>query len=235
MSGLTVVLVHGAGHTAEVWSEVQAAMSSPTIAVDLPGRRSRPADITRVTVEQAADAVAADVRDAVEGDVVLVAHSVAGTVLPSVAARLGARVRHLVFVAGVTAPEGELPLEQFLPGQTAVVAGRLDELRREHQGASLEAMDVKTASSIDSLNLSSQPMTWAGVPASLGRTFVRCLRDPIQPRDMQARFAASCGAGAIIDIDAGHTAAIDEPVALAAILDDIASRVAAAPATAPGG
>lgn len=230
-----MVLVHGAGHTAGVWADVRAAMSSPTFAVDLPGRGSRPAPITTITIEQAADSVAADVRAAVEGDVVLVAHSVAGTVLPSVAARLGDRVRHLVFVAGVTAPEGELPLEQFLPGQAEVVAARLVELRREHGDATLEAMDVKTASSIDSLNLSMQPMTWAGVAAALGRTFVRCLRDPIQPRDMQARFAASCGAGEVVDIDAGHTPAIDAPATLAAILDDVVARVEAAPATAPGG
>lgn len=235
MSVLTVVLVHGAGHTAGVWADVRAAMVSPTFVVDLPGRGARPAPIATVTIAQAADSVAADVQDAVEGDVVLVAHSVAGTVLPSVAALLGDRVRHMVFVAGVTAPEGELPLEQFMPGQTEVVAARLRELRHEHGGAPLEAMDVKTASSIDSLNLSSQPMAWAGVPASLGRTFVRCLRDPIQPRDMQARFAASCGAGEVVDIDAGHTPAIDAPAALAAILDHVLARVDAAAASAPGG
>jgi len=157
-------------------------------------------------------------------------------VLPSVAARLGAQVQHLVFVAGVTAAEEELPLEQFLPpGQAEVVAARLAELRREHRGATLESIDLKTGSTVDSLNLSSQPMVWADVPASLGRTFIRCLRDPIQPREMQARFAASCGAGAGDVIEAGHPPAIDEPAALAAVLDGIVSRVAAASATAPGG
>lgn len=225
MSGPTVVLVHGAGHTSAVWQETQAALSHPSLAVDLPGRGTRPAELATVTVEQAADAVAADVVAGVDGDVVLVGHSVAGTVLPSVAARLGGRVRHLVFVAGVTAPEGTLPLEEFLPGQTDAVAQRLADLRRDHAGGTLESMDVKTASTIDSLNLSSQPMSWAGLPASIGRTFVRCLRDPIQPRAMQARFAESCGAGEIVDVDSGHTPALEAPVALALALDRILARV----------
>src|SRR5881227_3186067 len=80
---VTAVLVHGAGHTSAVWRRTQTAMRSPSLAVDLPGRGARPADITRVTVEQAADSVGADIRAMVEGDLTLVGHSVAGTVLPS--------------------------------------------------------------------------------------------------------------------------------------------------------
>lgn len=128
----TAVLVHGAGHDSTVWDGVRAALSHPSVAVDLPGRRSRPADITRVTVASAAASVAAD---APGGDVVLVGHSVAGTVLPSVAALLGDRVRHLVFVAGITGPDGEPPMELFLPGQAGAVAERLSAWRVEHGAA----------------------------------------------------------------------------------------------------
>ena len=65
-------------------------------------------------------------------------------------------------------------------------------------------------------------MSWKGVPPTLERTFVRCLRDAIQPRAMQAQLAANCGASTVIDIDSGHTPAIGAPVELAAILDRIA-------------
>jgi pimeloyl-ACP methyl ester carboxylesterase len=228
---ITTVLVHGAGHTSAVWAATRAASVGPTLAVDLPGRGVHPADLTRVTVDEAADAVAGDVGAAVEGDVVLVGHSVAGTVLPSVAGRLGDRVRALVFVAGISAPEGRPPVELFLPGQAEHVATRLAELRAEHGGRSLEALDVKTASSIDSLNLCSQPMRWAGIPDSLPRTFVRCLRDPIQSRDLQDRFIASCGADDVVDIDTGHTPAVEDPSALASVLEAIVTAIERA---APG-
>ena len=218
---VTAVLVHGAVHDASVWRETEALLRHDSLAVDLPGRGRRPGDITTVRVGDAAASVAADVRAEVEGDVVLVGHSVAGTVLPSAAALLGERARRLVFVAGITAPEGVLPLEVFLPGRAAVVAARLEELRGRHGGSTLEALDAKAAAAIDSLNLSSQPMAWAGVPASLPRTFVRCLRYPIQPRELQARFIESCGAGAVLDIDSGHTPALDAPAELASLLDGI--------------
>jgi hypothetical protein len=51
---------------------------------------------------------------------------------------------------------------------------------------------------------------------------VRCLRDPIQSRELQARLVENCGASAVVDLDAGHTPAIDAPEALATVLDEIA-------------
>jgi pimeloyl-ACP methyl ester carboxylesterase len=234
MRGVTAVLVHGAGHTSVVWREAQAALSHPSFAVDLPGRGARPADITTITVDEAADSIAADVDANVDGDVVLVGHSVAGTVLPAVTARLGPRVRHLVFVAGITAPEGELPVDVFLPGQADAIAARLAELRERYGEHTLESIDVKAASSIDSLNFCSQPMTWAGVPGSLPRTFIRCLRDPIQSRAVQNRFIVNCGASQVIDIDTGHTPALDAPVLLASLLDPIIETLRVAGTSASG-
>src|SRR5205823_2602382 len=128
-SDVTAVLVHGAGHSSLVWAETRAALSHPSFAVDLPGRGTRPADITTVTIDEAADAAVADIRGAVDGDLVLVGHSVGGTVLPAVTATLGSRVRHLVFVAGITAPDGQLPLDVFMPGRADAVAVHLKELR----------------------------------------------------------------------------------------------------------
>jgi pimeloyl-ACP methyl ester carboxylesterase len=220
-AALTAVLVHGAGHTSAVWRRTQEVLRSPSIAVDLPGRGARPADITRVTVEEAADSVAADIRAAVAGDLVLVGHSVAGTVLPSVAGRLDGRVRHLVFIAGITAPEGRLPMESFLGGQEQRVARRMATFREEHDGATVEDLDLRTSSAIDSLNFASQPMTWAGLTSEVRRTFVRCLRDPIQSRTLQDRLIALCGATEVFDIDSGHTPAEDAPEALARLLDAI--------------
>jgi pimeloyl-ACP methyl ester carboxylesterase len=226
----TVVLVHGAGHTAAIWDETRAAMSVPSVAVDLPGRGRRPADITAVTVAEAAAAVGADVDAAVVGQVVLVGHSVAGIILPSVAALLGDRVRHLVFVAGLNAPEGERASDVFMPGQADVLAQHLAGLRLEFAGRRLEDLDIKTASSIDSLNFSDQPMRWHGLRASLPRTWIGCRRDPIQPPALQDRLTALCGAQVRLDLDSGHTPAVDAPAELAVLLDAIAAP--AAPAAA---
>lgn len=200
-------------------------MRWPSVAVDLPGRATRPADITRVTIAQAADSVAVDIRAAIDGDLVLVGHSVAGTVLPSVAARLDGRVRHLVFIAGITGAQGRLPMEAFLGGQEDRVARRMASFRREHEGATLEDLDVRTSSAIDSLNFASQPMTWAGITSTVGRTFIRCSDDPIQTRALQDELIANCGATEVFDIDSGHTPAEDAPEILAGLLDRVLAAV----------
>lgn len=76
------------------------------------------------------DAVAADVMGSVDdSDVVLVGHSVAGTVLPSIAARLGHRVIRLVFIAGITAHRGRGPHDR----QAVAASGHGGRCRRRHR------------------------------------------------------------------------------------------------------
>jgi pimeloyl-ACP methyl ester carboxylesterase len=234
-TGPTLVLIHGAGLTAAVWDEVRANLAHPSVAVDVPGRRDRHADITRVTIDEVADSVVADVDAVTGGPVVMVGHSTGGIVVPAVAARLGARVGHLVFVAGLCARDGERVVDTVIPGQSARVLEQLAAIRREHRGAMLApeppgsapTVTVAEAGSIESYNFMTQTMSWKGVPPAAGRTWVRCLRDKIQPRDLQAKLAANCGASEVVDIESGHTPQRAAPVELAAVLDRIATRVAA--------
>jgi pimeloyl-ACP methyl ester carboxylesterase len=240
-SGATVVLVHGAGHTAPVWEQVQAVLAHRSLAVDLPGRADRVAGIADVGVDDAVASVAADVDAACPRvPVVLVGHSAGGVVLPGVAARLGARVGHLVFVAGLCAPHGQAVIDTVRPDAASGFSARLDELRAEFAGCMLDpdppvvgmrAIDETTARGIDSLNYMQQIVSWDGVPATTPRTFVRCLRDRIQPRALQSKLVANCGASEVVDIDCGHTPALAAPAELAAVVDRIAERTATSAAT----
>jgi pimeloyl-ACP methyl ester carboxylesterase len=228
------VLVHGAGHTSLVWERVQDHLDHASLAIDLPGRRDRPADITRLTIDAAASSAAHDVADITDGTgLVLVGHSAGGIVLPSLAARLNGRVEQLVFVAGLSARHGEAVVDTVRPDARAAMASRLDEMREQYaghmlgtdlvDGSSPTIDDVMVAMGIESLNLMGQPVSWDGVAPTVRRTFVRCLRDRIQPRPLQAQLIANCDASAVVDLDSGHTPAIDAPERLAAALDGIAS------------
>jgi pimeloyl-ACP methyl ester carboxylesterase len=229
----TLVLVHGAGHTSLVWRAVQDHLLHPSLAVDLPGRRNRPGDLTRLTIAEAVESAAADL-DQTEGRVILVGHSCGGVTLPALAARLNGRVNHLVFVAGLCARHGAAVVDSVRPDGRAAIEARLADMRDRYGNHTFQldrldpdgrgTDDVKLAMSIESYNFMLQTVSWEGVPASLGRTFVRCLRDQIQSPELQAQLIANCDASAVIDIDAGHTPAIDNPVALAAVLDHIAER-----------
>jgi pimeloyl-ACP methyl ester carboxylesterase len=240
--GPTIVLVHGAGHTADVWQEVQARLRHASVAVDLPGRRDRVAGIADVTVEDAAMSVAADAAATSAGPLVLVGHSAGGVVLPGVAARLGDRVDHLVFVAGLCAPDGERVVTTVRPDAVDELAARLAQVREEHRGAMLDpdpaiigvtSISAQAAMSIDSLNYMSQTVSWRGVRAGTGRTFVRCLRDRIQSRALQAKLVDNCGATSVIDLDCGHTPARAAPAELAALLDHVAQGVTSARSADP--
>ena len=231
--GPTIVLVHGSGHTARVWAPVQAHLTHASLAVDLPGRADRVADIGDVTLDAAAASLAAAVHETVNGLVVLVGHSAGGIVLPALTAGLGVRVEHLVFVAGLAAAHGHAVIETVRPDVADELGDRLEALREEFAGCMLEpapgvdgmrVIDAKTAAPLDSLNYMAQTVSWSGVPAALPRTFVRCTRDRIQPRALQAALIENCGATTIVDLESGHTPALAVPEELAAILDRIAAR-----------
>ena len=239
-SDVTVVLVHGAGHTARVWAKVQAALGHRSLAVDLPGRADRVAGIAAVGIDDAVASIAADVESATTGPLVLVGHSAGGVVLPGVAARLGTRVGHLVFVAGLCAPHGQAVITTVRPDAAADFTARLDALRAEFADCMLDpdppvvgmrAIDEKAAMGIDSLNYMQHTVSWDGVPDTTPRTFVRCLRDRIQPRALQAKLAANCGARSVVEIDCGHTPALAAPGELAGVVDHIVASTATSAAT----
>lgn len=240
----TIVLVHGSGDTARVWRHVRRHLAHPSVAVDLLGRGRRPYDLTQVTIDDAARVAAADVRAESDGPWIVVAHSAGALVAPQLVARLTAQDRsavgHLVMVAGVVAAEGGQAVDLVQPGRRAELEARrgplLERYRRhtyvsptddapvEHVEGGLQVLrDPLVAQSIESLNLLFQPVSWASVPDGLRRTWVRCLRDPLQPRDVQQQLAIASGASEVLDIDAGHTPARDAPDVLAAMLDQIAA------------
>lgn len=244
----TSVLVHGSGHTARIWDGVVAALRGPALAVDLPGRRRRPADLTEGTIEASSQAAAEDVLAAGADRVILVGHSSGGLVLPSLAARLGPRVCHLVFVAGLIARDGHSVSEIIAPDDPDSMLATRDELCLRYSGTTFGGLtdgeapidtdlrvteDVRTVGSIESLTLMYQPVSWQGVSPSLPRSFVRCLADPIQPRDMQARLIECAGADEVFDVDADHTPAVSRPDELAAIVNQVAARSAVSDPSGP--
>ena len=95
---LSFLLVHGAAHGAWCWERLMPLLEQPAVAIDLPGRGNSPADLGALTTDDWADAVTKSI-DAIEGDVVLVGHSLAGITMPRVADRVSARLAHLVWVA----------------------------------------------------------------------------------------------------------------------------------------
>jgi pimeloyl-ACP methyl ester carboxylesterase len=235
----TLVLVHGAGDSADVWRGVQDRLATPSCALDVLGRGAHPYDLSLVTPDAAAGQAVRDIEAVSQGPVVLVAHSIGGALSPGIIAGLGSRVRHLVHIAAVAAADGLLPLavasEVFADG----LLSEADSLRAEVRNASYAEdgdvlpgdlrplTDPTVLARVDALNLGCVATSWSGVDPDLPRTFVQPLRDRLYPPPAQERLAAAMGADEVVAIECGHNVARSAPVQLAAILDAIALRYTA--------
>lgn len=110
------VLVHGGGSTARFWDRLLPLLDRPALAVDLPGRAGKPADLATLSVDQEVASVVADVEAAdIEPPYVLVVHSSGGLVVPEVLVALGDRVEHVVLNAASIPPEGGCGLDCMQP------------------------------------------------------------------------------------------------------------------------
>ena len=115
-----LVLVHGNGHAADCWDltvdEIRRLAPGLTVlAVDLPGRRSKPGDVRTLNIADFVDSVVIDIEDAGLDDVVIVGHSMAGVTVPGVVTKLGvSRVREMIFAAACVPREGAAMVDVIL-------------------------------------------------------------------------------------------------------------------------
>lgn len=236
------VLVHGAWHGGWCWQRVQrllAAAGHEAHAPTLTGLGERAHLMSPAITLETHIADVVGLLEAQElSEVVLAVHSYAGMIGTAIADRMGARLRHLVYVDAVVPQPGEswsaahspairasrLAAAQASPDHSLPVpdpalyglAGTdLDWVRRRltpHPGHTYSA------------SLDFEPRRVAQVP----RTFINCMQpraaniDPIRPRVVDPQFwgGAWQGGGGIrvIELATGHDPMISEPADLAQVL-----------------
>jgi pimeloyl-ACP methyl ester carboxylesterase len=238
MTTATIVLVHGGSATSLMWDPMLPHLRAPAIAVDLPGRRYRPADLGRIGRRDWEQSVIDDVTALDCDRVVLVGHSSGGYVIPGVSAGLpDGMVSHLVFVAATCPVEGDRPVDALtekLRTLTEPSEGFMREralgrtLRALRDGeppieTNLEVIELEARMGVEAPSQLFQPMTWVGVP-DVPRTYVRAMRDRVIPPDHSAVMATNAKATRVIDLDAEHDVAATAPIELARLLDNIAHQ-----------
>jgi len=242
---MTYLLVHGGGTTAAYWDRLLPFLDRPHLAVDLPGRAAKPADLATLTVEDEVASVVADVEAACpDGQIVVVAHSSGGLVVPGVVAALGGRVAHVVLNAALVPTEGGCGLEgmQTRHREGLVLAlerAREDgivitipappadpeSLRRTYGGDPLDddslafVLDPRRCVT-DTVNHYLQPVHWSRV-AGVAVTYVVNERDRPIPvalqEEMIGRLPRDPPPG-VVRLDGGHVPAVTDPEAFAAVL-----------------
>ena len=110
-----VLLVHGGSHGAWCWADVQRYLRNKGVdstAFDLPGSGE---DRTSRSDLDLDDYIAACIGhiDAIDQDVILVGHSLAGLTFPGVIAQRSARIAHAVFIAALVTSRGERGIDSI--------------------------------------------------------------------------------------------------------------------------
>ena len=213
------------------------------MAVDLPGRAGRPADLATLSVDDEVTSVVTDIESgAGEGPIVLVAHSSGGLVVPGVVAALGGRVRSIVLNAALVPAEGGCGIDCMKErhrdglvlalsaaeqdGRTITLPGSPadpESLRHAYGGDPLD--DEALAFVADPLRCVEdtvhhyfQPVHWStvmGVPT----TYVLNERDrPVPPAAQEEMAARLPAPTTVIRVDSGHLLPVTSPETFAEVV-----------------
>jgi pimeloyl-ACP methyl ester carboxylesterase len=244
MGEVAFVLIHGGAMSSRYWDLLLPHLRHAALAVDLPGRAGKPADLMELTVDDCVESVVHDVRSAGLDDVVMVAHSSGGLFVPGVTAALAPRVRHIVLSAATVPPEGGTALDAMKASHRDRVIAGMEAARRD--GWVLRTPGPEPAEKVreayggdplpdelieylsdpvrcvrDSMNFYFQPVHWSAI-GDVPVTYVKHLRDRPSPPALQDEQIARLGAPHVVEIDSGHIPAVTHPGEFAAILDDVA-------------
>jgi pimeloyl-ACP methyl ester carboxylesterase len=221
-----VVLVHGTNHCAASWDAVIVHIVAPAIAVELPGRGSRPAPIEGVTLDDCVQEVVASIEQAGFERPALVGHSLGAMTVTETAFRHPERVDRLIYVGGAVPAPGETASfavsgADMPPGSVMASEERLrtyygndmsDEQWREYW----KGLVPDSAAPLNS--------RLTGYPSGIPITYVSMTHDVGVPPALAKQMIANLGADADVDhrvLSAGHIAMVTKPRELAAIINDV--------------
>jgi pimeloyl-ACP methyl ester carboxylesterase len=235
-----LVLVHGGAHAADCWDLTLAELARQApelrvLAVDLPGRAGKPANLATVTISDWVNSAVADIEDAGLGDVVVGGHSMAGLTVPGIVAKLGAaRVREMILLTAFVPPQGTSVVDT-LRGPLAPVArsaGRIERksfpmptalaryafcngMTREQRRLTLSRLCMESPNVIFELADRSD------LPDDVPRTWIMTLRDrALSVRQQLTAIESLGGVDTMICMDGCHDVMFSEPELLANILAD---------------
>ena len=215
-----LMLVHGAWHGSWCGSALQAELTDRGLdsrAIDLPsaGRSGRPPAGLREDVEALTDALVA-----VDGPVMVVAHSYGGIPATEAAVRAG-NVAHLVYAAAF----------RLAAGQSLRSASGMSDVDTEYLPVPEQARrlffndipDEQAAQFVSRLvpqsSRSFSDALGSGAEAIPSASYVICQNDQVLPVALQERFADGI---ATTSMATGHSPFLADPAGLATLLDSAA-------------
>jgi pimeloyl-ACP methyl ester carboxylesterase len=224
MSADGIILVHGGMHTASCWAHVEPLLKLPVRAVDLPGRGSRPAELSKVSLDDCVAAVLDEADSAGFAEFALVAHSLGGVTITETAYRHGERITHLVYVGAIVPPAGSsaatVMIGQDVSQEVPFVVS--EEFAKSAFGNDLseEQWAVHAASLVpDAPGIMNGVIS--GLPSGIPVTYVNMSDDVPVPPALAEQMVANLGSDVErVTLQAGHTVMVSQPKALADVINE---------------
>ncbi len=232
--------------TARFWDRIVPLLDRPWIAIDLPGRAQKPANLPTLTVDQEVASVVADIDDAqIKGPITLVAHSSGGLVVPGVVAALGDQTSSIVLNAALVPDEGgcgaDCMKERHRDGLLMALAaaeqnGQFitlpgppsdpESFRNSYGGDPLDdeilSFMVDPVRCVeDTVNHYFQPIYWS-IVAGIPITYVLNERDrPIPTATQEVMAARLPKPSDVLRVDSGHLLPVTDPERFVEILKSV--------------
>lgn len=219
----TWVFLSGAGLPAWIWDEVRSRLPEPSLVAHYPRRPdSRLSDYASAVLDQVPP-----------GDVVLVAHSIGGTLASELLARSD-QFRGVIGVAAIVPAPGDSFLDALPFPQRPIMKAFVRLLGTKPPEGQLRKglgryLDPTTA---DRLVTTFEPESRAFYFDRVGRpqwpehtAYILTTRDDDFPESLQRASAARLGDPTLSTIDTGHLPMLEAPEGLVTILNGFLSRV----------
>jgi len=238
-SDKTYVLVHGAWSSASAWDKVKPLLEkegATVVTVDLPAHGGDTTAASQASLQGYTDKVVAAV-DAQKKPVILVGHSMGGTVISQVAEARPEKVKTLVYVAayllkngeslyGTSQSDTESTLGQYLvPSQDGSTLSIKPEGLKDAFCAECDDAETQVLKTQGSGNEPAAPL---GTPVTVSdanfgkvpRVYIHTLKDHAVGPALQERMYTATPVQKVLSIDSGHAPYLSHPEELSAMLLD---------------
>lgn len=235
--GMGFVLMHGGAMGGWIWKELKPLLKFPCIT---PARYDNSGDkpVEKISAEECAAYTAQEIDKTGFEEIILLAHSGSGVLVPMIAEKTKAKVKHIVYLAASIPVKGRNAIDMlpFFPRILNIIMLAIMPKGMKMPDKSREKMirdNFCNDSSEEIIKYVLSNKLVAEPPAiayyrpdytSLGLipcTFVRTLKDRMFTADEQEKTAKRAGCR-LVDIDSGHMAMLNKPAELAEILNRLA-------------